>query len=39
MVTKARFGNNSDWIGRTFGNFIYCIDSSEFCLHVYSVKD
>ena len=35
MSARARFGNQSDWVGRTFGNFIYCIDANENNLNVY----
>ena len=38
MQTRARFGQSSDWVGRTFGSFIYCIDANEFCLHVYNIN-
>ena len=38
MEKRARFGQSSDWVGRTFGSFIYCIDANEFCLHVYNVN-
>ena len=39
MQQRARFGSSSDWVGRTFGNFIYCIDSNDFTLHVFAIKD
>ena len=39
MTSRAKFGHTSDWVGRTFGSFIYCIDASEFTLHVYAMKD
>lgn len=39
MSTRARFGNSSDWVARTFGNFIYCIDANEFTLHVLTLKE
>ena len=38
MQQRARFGAGCDWVGRTFGNIIYCIDASEFNLHVYSIN-
>ena len=39
MSTRARFGLNSDWVARTFGNFIYCIDANDMNLHVFAMKD
>ena len=38
MGSNARFGNSSDWIARTFGQFIYCIDAHDFVLHVFDMK-
>ena len=39
LSIRGKFGNISDWIGRTFGSFIYCIDANELNLHVYAIKD
>ena len=38
MTSRARFGNQSDWVGRTFGNFIYCIDACENNLNVFDTN-
>lgn len=39
MSCRALFGNQADWIARTFGNFVYCIDAKEFNLHVFTLKE
>ena len=39
MVSRGRFGYNSDFVGRVFGSFIYCIDASDFNLHVFTMND
>ena len=39
MQTRALFGNQTDWIARTFGTFVYAIDAKEFNLHVFALKD
>ena len=38
MTTRARFGYQSDWVGRTFGTFIYTIDASENNLNVFDTN-
>lgn len=39
MSSRALFGTQSDWIARTFGNYIYCIDAKDFNLHVFALKE
>ena len=39
MTSVARFGNQSDWVARTFGNFVYCIDAIGMNLHVLTLRD
>ena len=39
MSTRARFGMSSDWVARTFGNFVYCMDAADHNLHVFAIKD
>ncbi len=39
LVMNARFGYESDYVARQFGNFIYAIDSTKMNLHVFSMKD
>jgi len=39
LQVKGNFSKQSDFIARTFGSFIYAIDSSARNLHVYAVKE
>lgn len=39
LSCRARFGFASDYVARSFGNFMYLIDAADQNLHVYSVKD
>ena len=39
LSCRARFGFASDYVARSFGNFMYLIDATDQNLHVYSVKD
>ena len=39
LSVDGAFGQNSDYLTRLFGNFLYSIDGSKMVLHVYSMKD
>lgn len=39
MAARARFTQSADWVGRVFGNFIYCIDACDKNLHIYNTSE
>ena len=39
LQTVGRFGKGSDYVARTFKNFIYAIDAGQKTLQVYQIKE
>jgi len=38
LTSRARYGHQSDWVGRAFGNFLYMIDACENNLNVFDIN-